>query len=79
VKKVRIALCTFEIANVFTEALMSENEIVHKRCPLNPSLPPPLLSSIELGWKGLVVERYSVSPCELPDDQHPNADNMANG
>jgi hypothetical protein len=46
---------------------MSENEIVHKRSPLNPSLPPPLLSSIELGWKGLVVERYSVPPCELPD------------
>ena len=61
------------------EVLISENEIMHKRCPLNPSLPPPLLSSIELGWKGLVVERYSVSPCELPDDQHPNADNMANG
>ena len=61
------------------EVLISENKIMHKRCPLNPSLPPPLLSSIELGWKGLVVERYSVSPCELPDDQHPNADNMANG
>jgi AraC family transcriptional regulator len=49
------------------EVLMSENEIVRKRSPLNPSLPAPLLSSIELGWKGLVVERYSVPPCELPD------------
>jgi AraC family transcriptional regulator len=46
---------------------MSENEIVHKRGSLNPSLPPPLLSSIGLGWKGLVVERYHVPPCDLPD------------
>ncbi|MDB6101779.1 MAG: hypothetical protein JWO52_1778 [Gammaproteobacteria bacterium] len=29
--------------------------------------PLPLLSSTGLGWKGLVVERYQVSPCELPD------------
>ena len=52
------------------EVLISENEIMHKRCPLNPSLPPPLLSS---------VERYSVSPCELPDDQNPYPDDSRSG
>jgi AraC family transcriptional regulator len=30
-------------------------------------IPPPLLSSSGLGWKGLVVERHQPSPCELPD------------
>jgi AraC family transcriptional regulator len=30
-------------------------------------LPRPLMSSTELGWRGLVVERYQVPPCELPD------------
>jgi AraC family transcriptional regulator len=30
------------------------------------SLPRPLLSSTGLGWRGLVVERYEVPPCELP-------------
>jgi len=34
------------------------------RCRL---LPRPLLSSTELGWRGLVVERYQMPPCELPD------------
>ncbi|MCU1247050.1 MAG: transcriptional regulator, AraC family [Edaphobacter sp.] len=31
------------------------------------SLPQPLFSSTGLGWRGLVVERYEVPPCELPD------------
>jgi AraC family transcriptional regulator len=30
-------------------------------------LPRPLMSSAGLGWRGLVVERYQVPPCELPD------------
>jgi AraC family transcriptional regulator len=32
-----------------------------------PFLPPHLLSSSGLGWNGLVVERHSIRPCELPD------------
>ncbi len=48
---------------------MSENEIVNKgssmyRYRLSPR---PLLSSAGLGWKGLVVERYQMPPCEVPD------------
>ncbi|MCU1252222.1 MAG: transcriptional regulator, AraC family [Edaphobacter sp.] len=46
---------------------MIENEIVDKKGPIYRVLPTPLLSSIGLGWKGLVVERYQVPPCELPD------------
>jgi hypothetical protein len=40
---------------------MSENEIVDKRGSIYRVLPTPLLSSIGLGWKGLVVERYRLS------------------
>jgi hypothetical protein len=32
-----------------------------------PSATPPLLSSIGLGWKALIVELYSAPPYELPD------------
>jgi AraC family transcriptional regulator len=46
---------------------MSKNEIVDKKGSIYRVLPPPLLSSIGLGWKGLVVERYLAPPCELPD------------
>jgi AraC family transcriptional regulator len=48
---------------------MSENEIENKGSSLCPYrlLPRPLLSSTGLGWRGLVVERYQVPPCELPD------------
>jgi AraC family transcriptional regulator len=47
---------------------MSENEIVNKEGSIcrYQSLPRPLFSSAELGWRGLVVERYEVPPCELP-------------
>jgi AraC family transcriptional regulator len=48
---------------------MSENEIVNKGSSLYRYrlLPRPLLSSTGLGWRGLVVERYQMPPCELPD------------
>jgi AraC family transcriptional regulator len=46
---------------------MSENEITSKMGSIYPVIPPPLWSSHELGWKGLVVERYSAPPCEFPD------------
>jgi hypothetical protein len=46
---------------------MSENEITSKMGSIYPVIPPPLWSSLELGWKGLVVERYSAPPCEFPD------------
>jgi AraC family transcriptional regulator len=46
---------------------MSENEIVDKKGSIYQVLPTPLLSSIGLGWKGLVVERYQAPPCEFPD------------
>jgi hypothetical protein len=48
---------------------MTENEIVTKGSSLYPYrlVPQPLSSSIGLGWRGLVVERYQVKPCELPD------------
>jgi AraC family transcriptional regulator len=46
---------------------MSEDEIVDKRGPIYRVLSPPLLSSIGLKWKGLVVERYLAPPCEFPD------------
>jgi AraC family transcriptional regulator len=46
---------------------LSENKIVQKNDSINRLLPPPLLSSIGLGWRGLVVEHYRVPPCELPD------------
>jgi AraC family transcriptional regulator len=48
---------------------MSENEIVNKGSSLYPYrlVPQPLLSGTGLGWRGLVVERYRVPPCELPD------------
>ncbi len=58
---------------------MSENEIVHKRCPLNPSLPTAFVVEHRTWMEGLGRRSYGVSPCELPDDQHPNTDNMANG
>jgi len=47
---------------------MSENETVNKEGSIcrYQSLPRPLFSSAELGWRGLVVERYEVPPCELP-------------
>lgn len=49
--------------------LMSENEIVSVDSSIYryQSLPRPLLSSMGLGWKGLVVERYQMPPCELSD------------
>jgi AraC family transcriptional regulator len=46
---------------------MSENEIVDKSGSIYRVGPPPLLSSIGLGWKGLVVECYQAPPCEFPD------------
>jgi AraC family transcriptional regulator len=46
---------------------MSENEIVDQRGSIYQVLSPPVLSSAGLGWKGLVVERYQVPPCEFPD------------
>jgi len=48
---------------------MSENEIVNKGSSLYRYrlLPRPLFSSTGLGWRGLVVERYQMPPCELPD------------
>jgi AraC family transcriptional regulator len=46
---------------------MSENEIVNKGGSIYQVLSPPLLSSAGLGWKGFVVERYQVPPCEFPD------------
>jgi AraC family transcriptional regulator len=48
---------------------MSENEIVNKEGSIYryQLLPRPLLSSTRLGWRGLVVERYQMPPCELPD------------
>lgn len=46
---------------------MSANEIASKRGLIYRELPPPLWSSSELGWKGLVVEHYSAPPCEFPD------------
>lgn len=46
---------------------MSENEVVPQRDSINRLLPPPLISSSGLGWRGLVIERYRVPPCELPD------------
>jgi AraC family transcriptional regulator len=46
---------------------MIENEIVDKRGSIYRVLPTPLLSSVGLGWKGLVVERYQAPPCEFPD------------
>ena len=46
---------------------MSKNEVVQQRDSINRLLPPPLISSNGLGWRGLVIERYRVPPCELPD------------
>src|SRR5260370_40606511 len=48
---------------------MSESEIVNKGSSMYRYrlLPRPLLSSTGLGWRGLVVERYQMPPCELPD------------
>jgi AraC family transcriptional regulator len=48
---------------------MSENEIVNKGSSLYPYglVSRPLLSSIGLGWKGLLVERRHAPACELPD------------
>ena len=48
---------------------MSENEIVNKGSSLYQYRlsPRPLLSSTGLGWKGLVVERYQMPPCDVPD------------
>jgi AraC family transcriptional regulator len=43
---------------------VSENEIVQKRELIYRVLPPPLVSSIGLGWKNVVVERHSLLPCE---------------
>ena len=48
---------------------MSQNDIVKEPSVLyrHRLLPRPSLSSAGLGWRGLVVERYQVPPCELPD------------
>src|SRR3979490_3642530 len=48
---------------------MNEKEIESKRSARCRGRLPcrPLLSSTGLGWKGLVVERYQMPPCELPD------------
>src|SRR3982074_3501554 len=48
---------------------MSENEIAHKGGSMyrGQLLPRPLFSSTGLGWRGLVVERYQMPPCEVPD------------
>jgi AraC family transcriptional regulator len=48
---------------------MCEDEIVKKGSSMyrDRLLPRPLMSSAGLGWRGLVVERYQVPPCELPD------------
>ena len=46
---------------------MSKNETFQNNDPINRLLPRALISSIGLGWKGLLVERYRVPPCELPD------------
>src|SRR5260370_14691587 len=48
---------------------MSENEIVNKGRSIYRYrlLPRSLLSSGGLGWRGLIVERYQMPPCELPD------------
>src|SRR3979490_3651108 len=48
---------------------MSEKKIENKGGSLYQSRLPfrPLVSSAGLGWKGLVVERYQMPPCEVPD------------
>ena len=48
---------------------MNGNEIVNMDSSVYryQFLPRPLLSSNGLGWRGLVVERYQMPPCELQD------------